>query len=117
MAYAPKRLLVVEDEPILAMLMVDQLAEIGCDVVGPAYTISEARRLALAAAFEAAIVDWNIRGNVSTEIADILSRRQVPFLFVTGYQELPLDDRTAVVLCKPYTREQLKEAVQKLLDG
>lgn len=115
MGYAPKRLLIVEDEPLLAMLVVDQLAEIGCDVVGPACTISEARRLALAAAFDAAIVNWNMRGTVSTEIADILSRRQIPFLFVTGYDELPLEARTTVVLNKPYRREELQEAVQNLL--
>jgi CheY-like chemotaxis protein len=111
----PRRVLVVEDEPILAMLAVDQLAEIGCDVVGPAYTISEARRLALAAAFDAAIIDWNMRGTLSSEIADILSTRQIPFLFVTGYEELAFEARTPVVLKKPYTREQLKEAVQNLL--
>jgi DNA-binding response OmpR family regulator len=112
---AARRLLIVEDEPILAMMVVEQLAEIGCDVVGPAYTISEARRLALAAAFDAAIIDWNIRGTVSSEIAEILSRRQIPFLFVTGYDDLTFEARTNVVLNKPYTREALKDAVHNLL--
>jgi CheY-like chemotaxis protein len=111
MGYAPKRLLVVEDEHLIASLIVEQLAEIGCDVLGPAYTISEARPLALAAAFDAALVDWNMRGTVSTEIANILSSREIPFLVVTGYAELPVEARTAVFLNKPFTREQLKEAV------
>ena len=116
MAYAARRLLVVEDEPLIATLIIDQLAEIGCDVVGPAHTISEARRLALAAEFHAAILDWNMRGTLSTEIADILSRRQIPFLFITGYAELPFEARSTIVLNKPHTREELQEAVQNLLD-
>jgi len=96
-------------------MVVDQLAEIGCDVVGPAYTISEARRLALAAAFDAAIIDWNMRGTLSSEIAEILSRRQIPFLFVTGYDDLSFEAHTNAVLNKPYTREALKNAVHNLL--
>jgi len=115
MAYAPRRLLLIEDEFLIAMLNIDQLAEIGCDVVGPAHTFSEARRLALAATFDAAIVDWNMCGTVSTEIADILSRRQIPFLIVTGYAESPFEARTTVVLHKPYTSGELQEAVQNLL--
>jgi hypothetical protein len=91
------------------------LAEIGCDAVGPAYTISEARRLALGGTFDAAIIDWNMRGSVWTEIADILSNRQIPFLVVTGYTELPSEARPTGVLIKPFTCEELQEAVQNLL--
>jgi DNA-binding response OmpR family regulator len=115
MGYAPNRVLVVEDEHLLALWMMDSLSEIGCDALGPAYTILAARRLALGATFDAAIIDWNMRGTPSTEIANILSSRQIPFLFVTGYLELPFEGRTAVVLNKPFTCEELQEAVQNLL--
>jgi CheY-like chemotaxis protein len=68
--------LVVEDESLVALLMAEQLAELGYTVIGPAFTMSEARRLASLASIDAALVDLNLHGILADEIADILARRE-----------------------------------------
>src|SRR5258708_7329685 len=77
-----RRLLVVEDECLIALNMVEQLTELGYAVVGPAFTIAEARHLAAVAAIDAAVVDLNLHGVFAEEVADILALREIPFLFV-----------------------------------
>jgi len=111
-----KRLLVVEDECVVALTIADQLIEFGYTVIGPAFTISEARRLAGAASIDAALVDVGLNGVPADEIVDILSRRRIPFLFVTGYDPLPVScDQNAAVLKKPFGPVDLAHAVDSLL--
>ena len=85
----PKRVLVVEDETLVALMMADHLVELGYNVVGPAFTISEARHLAELATLDAAIIDVRLHGIFAGEVADTLSRRQIPFMFITGYERPP----------------------------
>jgi CheY-like chemotaxis protein len=111
-----KRLLIVEDESLLALTMADQLAELGYAVVGPACTMSEARHLADAAAIDGALLDLNMNGVWSHEIADILSGRKIPFMFVTGYAEPPVGlYRNIRVLQKPFDLIDLMRAIKSLL--
>ena len=99
----PKRLLIIEDESLVALIMADQVAELGHIAVGPACTMAEARHLASSCTLDGALVDLNLHGVLSHEIADILSRRQIPFVFITGYNDLPAGlDKSIGVLQKPF---------------
>lgn len=78
------RILVVEDEPLVAMLIEDLLLELGCTVVGPAATVAQA--LALAdTRLDGALLDVNLGAEQSYPVADKLAADGVPFAFVTGY--------------------------------
>jgi CheY-like chemotaxis protein len=81
----PKRVLVVEDESLVAILVEDLVADLGCEVVGPVSNAVEARAAATAAPIDFALLDVNLgNGETSFEAADILLARGVPFAFVTG---------------------------------
>jgi CheY-like chemotaxis protein len=111
-----KRVLIVEDESLVALLMAEQIVEFGYLAVGPACTISEARHLATAASFEGALLDLNLNGVISHEIADILSSRQIPFVFITGYAMAPVGIYENVpVLPKPFLLDELRYAVEGML--
>jgi len=103
-----KRILVVEDEALIAVMVEDMLMDMGSDVVGPAATIEAALALARAEAIDAAILDVNVRGERIDPVADALMARGVPVLFATGYGEVKLaSGATATVIDKPYTQEKL----------
>lgn len=110
---AARRILVVEDEPVLAMMVEDLLADLGCCVVGPALRLAEAETLAREERLDGAVLDVNIGGEASFAVADILARRSIPFCFATGYGEagIPARFRSAPVLQKPYRPETLRDAV------
>ena len=114
---AGKRILVVEDEPLVAMELESNLAAAGCEVVGPAGTLEQARSLVAQADFDAALVDVNLAGRTVDEIAAALTQKNCPFAFVTGYgrEALPRGFRDAVVLGKPFGRDQVLAAVEVLL--
>jgi len=113
----PPRVLVVEDEYLIRMLLEDMLADLGYDVGAAVGTIAEASALAAKDDFAAAILDVNLDGQQVYPVADILAKRGVPFLFVTGYGEgsLPEPYRTRPALQKPFQAEQLKSALEALL--
>jgi CheY-like chemotaxis protein len=112
----PKRVLVVEDEPLVALMMADDLVELGYNVVGPAFTISEARHLAQMATLHAAIIDLTQHGIFAGEVADTLSRRQIPFLFIIGYDRPPPGFHDGVgFLNKPFRVDDLRRAVGALI--
>ena len=103
-----KRILVVEDEALIAVMVEDMLMDMGSDVVGPAATIEAALALARAETIDAAILDVNVRGERIDPVADVLMARSVPVLFATGYGEVKLaSGATATVIDKPYTQEKL----------
>ena len=74
-----KRILVLEDEPLVAMLLEEMLIDLGCEVVGPASSLGEGERLAREAALDAAVLDVNLNGEMSDTVAAILRRRGIPF--------------------------------------
>jgi DNA-binding response OmpR family regulator len=112
-----KRILVIEDEPLVAMDLESSLTAAGCDVVGPAGTIEEAKSLVADGHYDAALVDVNLAGHPVDEIAAALTQKNCPFAFVTGYgrEALPRGFRDAVVLGKPFGQEQLLAAIEALL--
>lgn len=113
-----RRILVVEDEMMIAMLVEDMLEELGCTVVGPAHAVEPA--LALASngeVIDAALLDVNVAGQPVFAIADALRAKGVPMIFSTGYGEAGLrpEDRGAPVLQKPFRASDLAAALTKAL--
>ncbi len=86
-----KRVLIVEDEPLVAMLVEDELLGAGAEVVGPAFSVGNALWLIEAAmadgGIDAAVLDINLGGKHVSPVAERLSALGVPFLFATGYGE------------------------------
>ena len=113
------RVLVVEDEYLIRMLLEDMLADVGYDVAAAVGTIAEARTLAANGDFSCAILDVNVDGEEIFPVADILAKRKLPFVFVTGYGEhgLPERFRGRPALQKPFQSEQLKTILGDLLRG
>jgi CheY-like chemotaxis protein len=89
-----RRVLVVEDEYLLADDLTQSLIEAGADVLGPAPSIEEATALIAAEAhIDAAVLDVNLRGEMVFPVADALRARGIPFAFATGYDQGALPDR------------------------
>ena len=114
---ARPRVLVVEDEYLIRMLLEDMLEELGYDMAAGVGTISEASEAASNGEFHAAILDVNLDGQEIFPVADILAQRGLPFVFVTGYGERSLPDphRSRPALQKPFQAEQLRAALDGLL--
>jgi PAS domain S-box-containing protein len=113
-----KRILIIEDEPLISMDLEAALQRKSCEVLGPASTLDQAMRLVEKADFDAALVDANLAGHRVDELAAALTRRNVPFAFVTGYgrEALPAAFRGGIVLDKPFTQEQLLVTVGRLFN-
>jgi CheY-like chemotaxis protein len=114
---AQTRVLVVEDEYLIRMLLEDMLADLGYAVAAAVGSIAEASELAANGEFGAAILDVNLDGNEIFPVADILKERGLPFVFVTGYGErtLPERYRDHPTLQKPFEIDQLAAALSGLL--
>lgn len=106
------RVLVVEDETLVSMLIEDMVCDCGGQVVGPAATFEQAIALALEEELDLAILDVNVAGLVVYPVADILRHRGIPFIFVTGYDPsiIPARYRHDPVLLKPFSYETFSEA-------
>jgi CheY-like chemotaxis protein len=107
------RVLVVEDETVISMLVEDMLAELGHQVVAVASTLEQAAQLADEAQFDGALLDVNLHGLKVDPVADTLARRGIPFIFTTGYGErgVPQSYRDRPTLQKPYRTEDLGQAL------
>jgi CheY-like chemotaxis protein len=111
-----KRIILVEDEFIVAAMAEDMLAELGATVVGPANTIAAALRLVETNPIDAAVLDVNMDGERIDPVAEALSARSIPIVFATGYGDDTLGRaRESPVLDKPYTQEQLADALARAL--
>lgn len=108
------KVLIVEDETLVAMLLEDMLADHGCEVAGTAARVSQARAMVEEGlAIEAAILDVNLAGEPSFPLAELLAARGVPFVFATGYGALPSDCfPDAPLIHKPVDQRQLLPVVQ-----
>ena len=111
------KVLVVEDEALVSMLVEDMLTDLGCTIVGPAAEIEEALRLASSADIDAALLDVNLGGRPIFPVADTLKARGVPFAFASGYGEAGLieDHRGAAVLQKPFREADLRRVLEGLV--
>jgi CheY-like chemotaxis protein len=108
---AGKRVLVIEDELLVSMLIEDQLADIGCIIIGPFRRILNGLAAATTEPVDLALLDVNVAGERVFPIAEVLEQRGVPFLFLTGYGEaaLPQDRPHWEALAKPFRDMQLAD--------
>lgn len=113
---AGKKILLVEDSPVVSAFAEEVLDELGCVVVGPAANLASARELAESAEIDAAIVDVRIRGDKSFGICDILDSRNVPFVLTSGYADWPVPEKWEDVsqMPKPYKFEDVEAVLMKL---
>lgn len=110
------RILVVEDELLIAMIIEETLQDLGCVVVGPVGRLDAALRLAKDETLDAAILDVSIRGGKVYPVAEQLLARGIPFMLASGYGEWALPDafRAKPRLTKPFTTQRLGEQVRLL---
>ncbi len=111
------RIIVVEDEPLIALDMESILIAAGCEVAGAAGTLEKAKALVARAEFDAALLDVNLGGDSVGELAAALIQRNVPFAFVTGYgrEALPEGFQDMVAVRKPAGQKELLAVVQRLV--
>jgi DNA-binding response OmpR family regulator len=111
------KILVVEDEFLVATLIEDMLEAAGCTVSGPIARLSEALAAIDHETYDAAVLDVNLGGDRIDPVADVLARRNVPFMFVTGYgtTALPGEFAKRPRLCKPFRMEDLVATLSKLV--
>ena len=115
-----KRILIVEDEALIALLLEDELSDAGAEVVGPAASVDAALLLIEAAHREgglsAAILDINLGGETVLPVADCLAMLRVPFVFTTGYNDVGYRGlhKTVPMLLKPFNGDVVPGAVRDL---
>jgi CheY-like chemotaxis protein len=110
---AAKRILIVEDEVLVALHLEDVLVELGHRVVGPCSRIQIAIEMARTEDIDFAVLDINVAGAPSFPVVDILRQRRIPFVFASGYGNEGLTDgyRDETVLHKPFESRELRRAI------
>jgi len=117
--FSGRRVLIVEDESLVAMLLETILADLGCDVVGPESNIEDGLNVASGTApLDAALLDVNVAGREIFPVAEALKARGVPFVFSTGYGEagLPEHWRGNPTVQKPFTEGAIRDALMTALN-
>ena len=105
------RILVVEDEAAISLLLEDMLLDFGCEVIGPAARLSAALEAVAREQVDLAILDVNVAGEPIYPVAEALAQRSIPFVFSTGYGSAGIRDafRDRPVLQKPFAQYDLKQ--------
>ncbi len=112
-----RRVLVVEDEMLILMMIEDMLADLGCEAVSTAATVDHALSLVGSQDFDAAMLDMNLSGSKCYAVADALAARSVPYFFSTGNSAGEMDDgyRDQEVLRKPFRNKDLVDVLTRVL--
>lgn len=112
-----KRVLVVEDEMLVALLIEEMLADIGCIILGPFSTVTKALAAASTEGFDLAVLDVNVAGEKVYPVADALAARDIPFLFLSGYGDtaIPPGHPDWKVCNKPFKVQELTDMLSALL--
>jgi CheY-like chemotaxis protein len=111
-----RRVLVVDDEPLIALMVADMLAELGAIAVGPLYSHKQALQALAAGGFECVILDVNLGDSLSFPFARELKALGIPFCFTTGYGAAVIPDEFSdtLVLPKPYETYTLAQCLEPL---
>lgn len=112
---AGRRILIVEDEFIVAAMVADVIECEGAMVVGPVASQAEGLAQAASGGFDAAVLDWNLAGEPGAPIARALREQGVPFVIATGYGAVEAEFADVMVLSKPYAPGKLVEELARLL--
>lgn len=109
--------LVLDDEPLIAMLLADWLMEQGVQAVGPAHTVAQALALIEETKVDAAVLDVSLADGNCYAAADVLASRGIPFAFATGHGAEGVDERFKhiVTISKPFDYEAVQQMVSTLL--
>jgi two-component sensor histidine kinase/DNA-binding response OmpR family regulator len=115
---AARRVMIVEDEALVALVLADQLTDMGVSVVGPCGSVAAAKAAAAETDLDAAILDVNLGGELVYPVAELLQAKGIPFIFVTGYGQESIDKKFsyAPVLEKPIEQATLAEALGQSLE-
>ena len=107
------RILVVEDEAMISMLLEDMVLDCGAEIVGPVAKFDDALALAREGEFAVAVLDLNLNGILSYPIADVIRQRGIPVIFATGYGAHGLRDsfQDCPTLQKPVSQKDFAQAV------
>ena len=113
----PYRILVVEDSFLVVTLLDRIFEDLGWGLVGPATRVADALQLAHSGVFDAALLDVNLNGEMSWEVARLLAERGVPFVFSTGYDAtvLPADLAGATVISKPFRIREVEDRIRQAI--
>lgn len=116
---AGQRVFVVEDEALVMMLLEDSLLDAGCEVAGMASRVDEALEKAAALAYDVAVLDVNLNGRQTFEVARCIAERGIPYVFATGYGPASLlaDFRHVPILQKPFQQQDLETALRQALSA
>ena len=115
-ALAGKRILLVEDEAMIAVMVEQMLGELGAEVVGVASNLDQALALCATVVCDAAVLDVNLGGAAVFPAAEVLARRGIPVVFATGYGHGVIGPQHLChVIEKPYTRDRLARALAAAL--
>jgi DNA-binding response OmpR family regulator len=114
---AGRRVFLVEDEALVAMMFEDYLLELGCEIAGTASRFQNAMEKAQSLSFDVAVLDVNLAGEQTFPIAELLASRHIPFMFATGYgaSGVPTHLRDAPVVQKPFRLRDLESALHAAL--
>lgn len=114
-----KRVLVVEDEMLVALLLEDMLVQAGCILIGPFARVRDALAAVKTEVVDLALLDVNVAGEKVFAVAHALEERGVPFLFVTGYGQdaLPRDRPDWEACSKPFLPKQLAKRLARKVDA
>ena len=117
MPFSGLKVLLVEDEAMIAMMVEDLLSDLGCQVIGTAGGLAQAFALAERETFDCAILDVNLGGERVDPFVDLLKARGAPFIFATGYGVAGVreEDRAWPVLLKPINGRRLGEALGRVV--
>src|SRR5688500_2336147 len=104
------RVLLVEDEGAIALLIEDMLLDLGCEIAASAAQLDKACALARSSEIDFAVLDLNLDGHSALPVAHILRERRIPFLFSTGYGRSGIaeDFKSQPVLAKPFAVADLR---------
>jgi CheY-like chemotaxis protein len=112
------RILVAEDAFLLVSLLQDVFDALGWEMIGPATRLADAMKLARDEMVDAALLDINLDGKMSWEVAGALKERGIPFVFGTGYDistTLPESLMGSPVIAKPYQLSELQQVIQRVI--
>jgi DNA-binding response OmpR family regulator len=112
-----RRILVVEDEVLIGMMLQDMLSDFGCEVIGPIIRLAPALEVAKQEQVDLAILDVNLAGEAVFPVADALQSRKVPIIFSTGYGTADLVGpyKEFPTLSKPYDVDELRRVLTSVV--
>jgi CheY-like chemotaxis protein len=112
-------ILLIEDEPMIRMMIADMVETLGHRIAAEAGNIDQAMELARSSSFDLAILDMNLNGVMSYSVADVITARNLPFIFASGYDRTCTPEQycRSLVLQKPFTIDALESGIDQAMQA